>query len=92
MRILRPTNDSPNRCRRRLNSNPAVGYVENIGVFFPGLTTVAVPFVSETVQTEYVLNCTSPADALSTPALRAEAGEALKMLAERLRPAIVRKN
>ncbi|KAG1251465.1 hypothetical protein G6F65_018346 [Rhizopus arrhizus] len=75
-----------------LEQYPAVGYVENVGVFFPGLTTVAVPLVSETVQTDYVLNCTSPADALSTPALRAEAGEALKMLAERLRPAILRRN
>lgn len=66
------------------------GYVENIGVFFPGLITVAVPLTSETVDTEYVLNCTSPVDAMNTPDLRAQAGEALKILAERLRPVVAR--
>lgn len=66
------------------------GYVENIGTFFPGLNTVAVPVVTAGLRTHYVLNCTSPSEALATPELRAEAGAALKTLAERLRPVLAR--
>lgn len=69
---------------------PETGYVENIGTFFPGLNTVAVPVASAQLRTDYVLNCTSPTDALETAELRAAAGEALKLLAERLRPVLAR--
>jgi DNA-binding IclR family transcriptional regulator len=63
------------------------GYVSNIDVFFPGLTTVSVPLAWPDLQTPYVLNCTSATPALSDAATRDDAGTMLKDAAAKLRPA-----
>ncbi|MBI2772430.1 MAG: IclR family transcriptional regulator [Burkholderiales bacterium] len=66
------------------------GYVTNIDVFFPGLSTVSVPLATPDLATTYVLNCTSASPVFATAAARKQAGEALMKAAQQLRPAVVR--
>jgi DNA-binding IclR family transcriptional regulator len=66
------------------------GYVENIDVFYPGLSTVAVPLATPGVQVPYVLNCTAPSPALADAAKRKALVEALKKAAEQLRSVVHR--
>ena len=66
------------------------GYVENIDVFFPGLTTVAVPLATSEVRVPYVLNCTSPSRALAAPERRRDAAAALRRAADQLRSVVGR--
>ena len=67
-----------------------IGFITNIDVFFPGLSTVAVPLPSAPGGTPYVLNCTSPSAALADPEVRHEAGLALMHAVEQLRRAAAR--
>lgn len=69
---------------------PEQGYVTNFDVFFPGLTTVALPLYSGGSAVPYVLNCTSPSAVFADPAVRAEAGQALMLVEQQLRPVIER--
>lgn len=76
--------------REAVASYDRKGYVENVDVFFPGLTTVAVPLATREVRVPYVLNCTSPSRVLPTPEKRDEAAAALRRAAEQLRPVVSR--
>lgn len=66
------------------------GYVTNIDVFFPGLSTVSVPLGTPTLQATYALNCTSASSVFATAASRKQAGEALNKAAQLLRPVMER--
>ena len=66
------------------------GYVVNADIFFPGLTTVAVPIASGSTHAQYVLNCTSPSAVLVGAEALREAGEALINAAQQLHPIVVR--
>lgn len=66
------------------------GYVTNIDVFFPGLSTVSVPLGTPVLQAPYVLNCTSASPMLASAATRQQAGEALVRAAQQLRPVVDR--
>jgi DNA-binding IclR family transcriptional regulator len=66
------------------------GFVENVDVFFPGLTTVAVPLATRELQVPYVLNCTSPSSVLSSGERRREVAAALQRAADQLRPVLGR--
>lgn len=66
------------------------GFVTNIDVFFPGMSTVSVPLATPTVQTTYALNCTSASPIFASAATRKQAGEALIKAAQQLRPVIER--
>lgn len=66
------------------------GYVENLDVFYPGLSTVAIPLGTPTVASPYVLNLTTPSPMLATVQSRKAAGDALRRAAEQLRPVVQR--
>ncbi|WP_439520192.1 IclR family transcriptional regulator [Hydrogenophaga sp.] len=69
---------------------PNQGYVVNVDVFFQGLTTVSIPLSSPASSTPYVLICTAATSDMASPAVRAEAGQALKQAAAQLRPVVDR--
>lgn len=66
------------------------GYVTNIDVFFPGLSTVSVPLGTPASQAPYVLNCTSASPVFAQASTRRQAGEALMRAAQQLRPVLER--
>lgn len=83
----------------RRNEKPALdalaefsktGYISNLDVFFPGLSTVSVPLAAPGAPAPYVLNCTSSSSVFKTAAARKAAGEALIKAAQQLRPVIAR--
>ncbi|MGQ3001343.1 MAG: IclR family transcriptional regulator [Hydrogenophaga sp.] len=69
---------------------PRQGYVTNVDVFFPGLTTVSIPLSSPASTTPFVLICTSATPVFADLSVRAEAGQALMQAAQQLRPVIER--
>jgi DNA-binding IclR family transcriptional regulator len=66
------------------------GFLTNVDVFFPGLTTVSVPLASSDLPSPYVLNCTSATPVLADTATRQAAGEMLVEAARKLAPAVRR--
>lgn len=66
------------------------GYVTNIDVFFPGLSTVSVPLGTPADPAAYVLNCTSASAIFVNTIVRRQAGEALIAAADQLRPVVQR--
>ena len=69
---------------------PAAGFVTNIDVFFPGLSTVSVPLANAGGGVDYVVNCTAASGVLQAPEARQAAGEAMAKIAAQLRPVIAR--
>jgi len=69
---------------------PEQGYVVNVDVFFPGLSTVAIPLSTPAGTPPYVLICTSATPVFSQDEVRREAGQALIDAANHLRPVIER--
>ena len=69
---------------------PRVGYVCNLDVFYPGMSTVSVPLASARLRVPYVLNCTSASPVFATAAARQAAGDALNKAADQLRPVVAR--
>ena len=61
------------------------GFMTNIDVFFPGLSTVSVPLGKPAQELPYVLNCTSASPVFAERKTRHECGEALVRAAEQLR-------
>ncbi|RYG25598.1 MAG: hypothetical protein EON93_22085 [Burkholderiales bacterium] len=62
------------------------GFVTNIDIFFPGMSTVSVPLGTEEHHSPYALNITSASAVFKTAASRAQAGDAMVKIAARLRP------
>lgn len=66
------------------------GFVSNVDVFFPGLSTVSVPLRDNNRWTPYVLNCTAATSMLGAAAARKTAGAALRRVAEQVLPIVSR--
>ncbi|MDN4590280.1 hypothetical protein DBA29_17460 [Xenophilus aerolatus] len=66
------------------------GYVSNVDVFHPGLSTVAVPLRDANRWSPYVVNCTSATTILGSAQARQKAGEALHKIAMQLLPIVDR--
>jgi DNA-binding IclR family transcriptional regulator len=62
------------------------GFVTNIDVFVPGMSTVSVPLGTAEQVSPYALNITSASAVFKVAAVRAEAGEAVAAIAAQLRP------
>jgi DNA-binding IclR family transcriptional regulator len=60
------------------------GYLVNSGVFFPGLTSVAVPFRSNKREGIYVVSCSAMSSVFGTKTLHQQAGKALMKIASQL--------
>ncbi|WP_038216021.1 IclR family transcriptional regulator [Xenophilus azovorans] len=66
------------------------GFVSNVDVFFPGLSTVSVPLRDNSRWTPYALNCTAATSTLGSATARKAAGMALRRAVEQVLPIVTR--
>jgi len=74
--------------RRALEDFPRLGYVINTDVFFPGLTTIAVPIRPFASQPPYTVSVTVLSSVLSAERIRREAGPRVTVAAKALEQAM----
>lgn len=67
-----------------LKSYEKLGYIVNTGVFYPGLTSLAVPFRSSRRGSIYVVSCTAMSAGFPPGVRHKRAAEALSQLANQL--------